>query len=81
MPRVRLDAEDLRRRGLVCPYAKLLFIGEAIRTFWEKNWWLISLVALLAFISSGIGMYIPGLLGAAVSFLITVIGFVVEPTL
>ncbi len=51
--------------------------GEAIRTFWEKNWWLISLVALLAFISSGIGMYIPGLLGAAVSFLITVIGFVV----
>lgn len=27
VPRVRLDAEDLRRRGLVCPYAKLLFIG------------------------------------------------------
>ena len=51
--------------------------GEAIRTFWEKNWWVIILVVVLSLISSCIGLYIPGLLGAAVSFLIAVIGFVV----
>src|SRR5687767_8290836 len=50
---------------------------EATRSFLEVNKGLITLVAVVGFISSFIGLIIPGLLGALVSLIFTVLGFVV----